>query len=88
MNCLENLPIYTAIVVTLLVTGVTGPILDALAITILVARICQSSIHMALAQTNAIRGSALCVLFRSSLVHDRHGRHRCSLCTRLSNGID
>ena len=76
MNCLENLPIYTAIVVALLVTGVTGPILDALAITILVARICQSSIHMALEQTNAIVAvrftfffvQALCMIAMGAIV--------------------
>jgi MAPEG family len=32
MNCLENLPIYTAIVVALLAARVTSPILDGLAI--------------------------------------------------------
>ena len=54
MNCVENLPIYTAIVVALLATGVTSTLLDGLAITILVARILQSSIHVTFEQTNAI----------------------------------
>jgi uncharacterized MAPEG superfamily protein len=54
MNCLENLPIYTAIVVALLAARVTSPIVDGLAITILVARICQSSIHLLLEQTNMV----------------------------------
>jgi hypothetical protein len=67
MNCLENLPIYTAIVVALLATGITGPILDALAITILVARICQSSIHMALEQTNAIVAERFTFFFVQAL---------------------
>jgi uncharacterized MAPEG superfamily protein len=52
MNCVENLPIYTAIVVAVLAAGVTSPLLDGLAIVILVARICQSSIHLLLEQTN------------------------------------
>src|SRR5215203_1433672 len=39
MNCVENLPIYTAIVVALLAARVTSPILDGLAIAILLARI-------------------------------------------------
>ena len=43
MNCVENLPIYTAIVVALLAARVTSPLLDGLAIVILLARICQSS---------------------------------------------
>src|SRR5262245_43371309 len=42
LNCIENLPVYTAIVVALLAAHVTSPILDGLAITIFVARICQS----------------------------------------------
>jgi MAPEG family protein len=35
LYCVENLPVYTAIVVALLATRVTSPILDGLAITIL-----------------------------------------------------
>src|SRR3954451_22471189 len=45
MNCVDNLPIYLAIVVGILDAGVTSARLDGLAITILVSRICQSSIH-------------------------------------------
>jgi uncharacterized MAPEG superfamily protein len=75
-NCLENLPIYTAIVVVLLATGITGPILDALAIAILAARICQSSIHVALEQTNAVVAvrftfffvQALCMIAMGAIV--------------------
>src|SRR5215212_9062992 len=48
MNCVENLPVYTAIVVALLAAKITGPILDALAIAILLARISQSLIHLLL----------------------------------------
>jgi uncharacterized MAPEG superfamily protein len=54
LNCVENLPVYTAIVVVLLAARVTSPILDGLAITILAARICQSSIHLLVEQTNTI----------------------------------
>ena len=54
LNCVENLPVYTAIVVILLAAHLNTPVLDALAITILVARICQTSIHLMLEQTNAI----------------------------------
>ena len=42
LNCVENLPVYTAIIVALLAAHVTGPIIDGLATTILAARICQS----------------------------------------------
>jgi uncharacterized MAPEG superfamily protein len=54
MNCVENLPIYTAIVVALLAARVTSPILDGLAITILLARSCQSVVHLFLEQTNIV----------------------------------
>src|SRR5215204_7329903 len=54
LNCVENLPIYTAIVVALLAADVTSPIIDLLAITLLLARICQSSVHLLLHQTNTV----------------------------------
>jgi uncharacterized MAPEG superfamily protein len=54
INCVENLPIYTAIVVALLTAPVTSPVIDGLAITLLLARICQSSVHLLLNQTNTV----------------------------------
>jgi uncharacterized MAPEG superfamily protein len=54
LNCVENLPVYTAIVVALLAARVTSPVLDGLAITILVGRICQSSVHLLMKQTNTM----------------------------------
>ena len=56
MNCVENLPVYTAIVVVMLAAHVASPILDALAITILIARMCQTSVHLSFEQTNVIAG--------------------------------
>jgi uncharacterized MAPEG superfamily protein len=53
-NCVENLPVYGAIVVALLATGVTSPALDALALAVLVGRVLQTSVHVALPQTNAV----------------------------------
>ena len=41
MNCVENLPVYTATVVVLLALRLDRPVLDALAITILVAQIAR-----------------------------------------------
>ena len=67
MNCVENLPIYTAIVVALLAMRVTSPILDGLAITILVARICQSSIHLLLEQTNMVAGIRFAFYFLQAI---------------------
>ena len=53
-NCLENLPVYTALVVVLVATKISNPLIDLLAITILVARVCQTSIHIFLEQTNTV----------------------------------
>lgn len=46
MNCVENLPVYGAIVVALVATGTTGPSLDVLAIVLIVARVCQTVLHI------------------------------------------
>jgi hypothetical protein len=67
LNCGENLPVYTAIVVALLTAHVTSLILDGLAITILVARICQSSIHLLVEQTNAVAGIRFAFFFVQSI---------------------
>jgi uncharacterized MAPEG superfamily protein len=53
MNCVENLPVYVAIVVALMATGVQSAVIDRLAITMLAARIGQSVVHIALPPTNA-----------------------------------
>jgi uncharacterized MAPEG superfamily protein len=76
LNCLETLPVYTAIVVALLTAHVTSPILDGLAITFLVARICQSLIHLLVEQTNLVAGirfafflvQAICMITMGVLV--------------------
>jgi uncharacterized MAPEG superfamily protein len=56
-NCLENLPIYTAVVIALLVTGASSRWLDMLAIVLLIARIAQSTLHIGLEQTEMITGA-------------------------------
>jgi uncharacterized MAPEG superfamily protein len=63
MNCVENLPIYTAIVVALLAAGVASPIVDWLAIAILVARISQSTIHFSREQTNLVASIRFTLFF-------------------------
>jgi uncharacterized MAPEG superfamily protein len=65
-NCLENLPLYTAVVIALLITKATSPWLDVLAVILLVARIAQSTLHIGPKQTElvVVRGSAA-TLFRS-----------------------
>lgn len=55
-NCLENLPIYTAIVVVIVATDARSPILDIQAIVLLVARIVQTIIHIGFKQSNMAVG--------------------------------
>jgi uncharacterized MAPEG superfamily protein len=54
MNCVENLPVYGAIVVALTVAGLQSPFVDRLSETMMAARIGQTLIHVALHQTNAV----------------------------------
>jgi uncharacterized MAPEG superfamily protein len=56
-NCLENLPLYTAVVIALLVTKASSPWLDALVIILLAARIAQSTLHIGLKQTEFVAGA-------------------------------
>ena len=46
MNCVENLPIFAALVVALMATGLQSPLIDTLAITTLVARVGQTVVHI------------------------------------------
>jgi uncharacterized MAPEG superfamily protein len=52
-NCIENLPVFGAIVYLMSVTGLQGPWVDGLCIAVLLARICQSTVHISHEQTNA-----------------------------------
>ncbi len=52
MNCIENLPIYTAIVVALTAMNLRSSVIDQLSIAMLVARIGQTLVHIALPPTN------------------------------------
>jgi uncharacterized MAPEG superfamily protein len=56
-NCLENLPLYTAVVIALLITKATSPWLDVLAVILLVARIAQSTLHIGPKQTELVAGA-------------------------------
>ena len=53
-NCIENLPVFGAIVLALYAGNVTGSLVDKLAIAILMARIMQSLVHVGLVQTNTV----------------------------------
>ena len=53
-NCIENLPVFGAIVFGLYVANVTGALVDALATIVLVARVFQSLVHVCFVHTNAV----------------------------------
>ena len=53
-NCIENLPVFAAIVLALHVSGTGGPVADFASIGVLPARIMQSLVHVCLPQTGAV----------------------------------
>jgi len=53
-NCVENLPVFGAIVLGLYVGNVAGAFVNALAVAVLVARIMQSLVHVCFVQTNLV----------------------------------
>ena len=53
-NCVENLPVFAAIVLAICASAVSGSVVNWLSIAVLVARVMQSSIHICLIQTNAV----------------------------------
>jgi uncharacterized MAPEG superfamily protein len=82
-NCIENLPVFGAIVLALYAGGVSGPAVDRLSMTVLAARIVQSTIHVSHAQTDvfvSMRFSFFCVQLAAFLalivlivLHAMHG---------------
>jgi uncharacterized MAPEG superfamily protein len=54
MNCVENLPVYAAIVVALVATGLHSAAIDRLAVAMLALRVGQTTTHLALPATNAV----------------------------------
>lgn len=55
-NCLENLPVYGAVVLAATAAGVDAPLLDALALVLLGARVVQSLVHVIPTPTNRVIG--------------------------------
>src|SRR5262245_5628656 len=49
-NCVENLPVYGAMVAVATFAGVAGRLLDALSIIVLAARVCQTLVHISFVQ--------------------------------------
>ena len=62
-NCIENVPVFGTIVLALYITGVDGPTVDLLSITVLAARVAQSLVHVCLVQTNAVTGVRFAFFF-------------------------
>lgn len=54
LNCVENLPVFGAVVLVGAVAGVASPALDALAVVYLVARVAQSITHLASTRSLAV----------------------------------
>jgi uncharacterized MAPEG superfamily protein len=52
-NCVENLPVFGAIVFAISTVALEGPVVDSLCAVVLIARICQSLVHVSHAQTDA-----------------------------------
>ena len=52
-NCIESLPVFGAIVLVISSIGVTGPWVNYLCTTVLIARVCQSLVHVSHVQTDA-----------------------------------
>ena len=53
-NCIENLPIFGAIVFALYVGNVSGDLVNLLATAVLIARVIQSTVHVGFVQTNTM----------------------------------
>jgi len=53
-NCVENLPVFGAIVLGLYVGNVGSALVNALAVAVLVARIMQSLVHVCFVQTDLV----------------------------------
>lgn len=52
LNCVENLPVYGAIVLTASSLNAGGALLDALAVTVVCARVVQTVVHVAFTETH------------------------------------
>lgn len=53
-NCVENLPVYGALVTIATLTQTGGPVLDFLALTVISARVVHSLIHVGFEQSNTV----------------------------------
>ncbi len=62
-NCVENLPVYAALVIVIVASGVRSPTLDRLAIAVLIARVLQTLTHLAMPQSDTVVGVRFAFFF-------------------------
>jgi uncharacterized MAPEG superfamily protein len=62
-NCVENLPVYGAIVLAIVVSGAQGFALDALAIALIGFRVMHTFVHVAFEQTNVVTSVRFTLFF-------------------------
>jgi uncharacterized MAPEG superfamily protein len=55
MNCVENLPLFAAVVLVAAVTNVHSDFIDNLARVFIIARVCQSVVHIASGSSRAVQ---------------------------------
>lgn len=67
MNCVENLPVYTAVVLALVVSGLQSSTIDRLAIATLAARVGQTLTHIVLPPTNAATSMRFAFFFAQAV---------------------
>ena len=51
-NCVENLPVFAAIVLVLTIAELETTLIDALCVVVIVARVLQTTVHVAFEQTD------------------------------------
>lgn len=62
-NCVENLPVFAAIVLTAAIAHLDRPLMDALAIATLTGRVAQTSVHMSFVETSSTVFVRFCFFF-------------------------
>jgi MAPEG family len=72
MNCVENLPVYGAIVVCATAAGARSKLLDLLALIFIAARICQTVVHIVFASTDFAASVRVAFFFVQGALHDRN----------------
>jgi uncharacterized MAPEG superfamily protein len=53
-NCVENLPVFGAIVLALYASGIDSPVASVVSVVILAARVAQSLVHVSFEPTNRV----------------------------------